>query len=214
MNFGDKLKELRKEKGLSQKDLAEKLNVTQRTVSYYENSQTAPANVEIVAKIADILKVNLDELADNAGNTKIHKLIEKLKNDTEKRFINWEIFENAFCAFIDNDDFECKTFYYKNIFNQQNFPQYANSILNTKQSYFYQFGTGGYFIANFKKDDTVEFALFILVDNREFTFLTNSTSTITLDDLYWSINNSMSSVNSLIDEYLNKDFSVKRHLRI
>lgn len=92
MNFGDKLKELRKEKGLSQKDLAEKLNVTQRTISYYENSTTAPSNAEIVTKIADALNVRLDELAADIGNTKIHKLIEKLKSDTEKNLIQWQVF--------------------------------------------------------------------------------------------------------------------------
>lgn len=206
MNFGDKLKELRKEKGLSQKDLAEKLNVTQRTISYYENSATAPSNAEIVAKIADVLNVRLDELAADIGNTKIHKLIEKLKSDTEKNLIQWQVFENAWDETVDEGGFRY-TLVYKNIFKQQNFPQYANAILNSEQSYFYTFSTGGYFIAKFKKEDNVEFALFILVDEKTFTFLTNSTSTETLEDLYWSINNSNSSVNNLIDEYLSRDFA-------
>lgn len=206
MNFGDKLKELRKEKGLSQKELAEKLNVTQRTISYYENSVTAPSNAEIVAKIADALNVRLDELAADIGNTKIHKLIEKLKSDTEKNLIEWQIFENASNQFFDEYNNPC-TIVYKAYFNQQNFPQYANAILNTEQSYFYAYGTGGYFIAKFKKDDSVEFALFVLVDERTFTFLTNSTSTETLEDLYWSINNSNSSINNLIDDYLSRDFA-------
>lgn len=206
MNFGDKLKELRKEKGLSQKELAEKLNVTQRTISYYENSATAPSNAEIVAKIADALNVRLDELAVDIGNTKIHKLIEKLKSDTEKNLIQWQVFDNAWNETIDEHGYQ-KTLIYKNLFKQQNFPQYANAILNAEQSYFYAFGTGGYFIAKFKKDDTVEFALFILVDERTFTFLTNSTSTETLEDLYWSINNSNSSINNLIDDYLSRDFA-------
>lgn len=206
MNFGDKLKELRKEKGLSQKDLAEKLNVTQRTISYYENSTTAPSNAEIVTKIADALNVRLDELAADIGNTKIHKLIEKLKSDTEKNLIQWQVFENAWYVAIDDHGYH-DTLFYKNIFKQQNFPQYANAILIPDQSYFYTFGSGGYFIAKFKKDDTVEFALFILVEEKIFTFLTNSTSTETLEDLYWSINNSNSAINNLIDDYLNKDFA-------
>ncbi len=206
MNFGDKLKELRKEKGLSQKELAEMLNVTQRTISYYENSPTAPSNAEIVTKIADVLKVRLDELADDTGNTKIHKLIEKLKSDTEKRLIHWQIFEDASGEAVDSNGFIYQL-YYKELFNQQDFPQYANAILNTRQSYFYPFGSGGYFVANFKKDEPVEFALFILVNDQTYTYLTNSTSTVILDDLYWCINNSNSSINNLIDEYLNKDFS-------
>ena len=111
MNFGDKLKELRKEKGLSQKDLAEKLNVTQRTISYYENSTTAPSNAEIVTKIADALNVRLDELAADIGNTKIHKLIEKLKSDTEKNLIQWQVFENAWYVAIDDHGYHDTLFY-------------------------------------------------------------------------------------------------------
>ena len=42
MNFGEKLYELRKEKNLSQEEVAEKLNVTRQTVSKWETNQSTP----------------------------------------------------------------------------------------------------------------------------------------------------------------------------
>ena len=42
MNFGEKLRILRKEKGLSQKDVAEKLKISLRTYSSYELNQRRP----------------------------------------------------------------------------------------------------------------------------------------------------------------------------
>ena len=42
MNIGEKLYELRKEKNLSQEEVAEKLNVSRQTVSKWETNQTTP----------------------------------------------------------------------------------------------------------------------------------------------------------------------------
>ena len=42
MKFGDKLLKLRKLNGMSQEDLAEKLNVTRQTISKWELEQSKP----------------------------------------------------------------------------------------------------------------------------------------------------------------------------
>ena len=206
MNFGDKLKELRKEKGLSQKDLANILGVTQRTISYYESSNTPPANAETVAKLAEALNVRLDELATDIGNTKIHKLIDKLKNDTDKNLIHWEIFSNAFANKTDESNWEY-TITYKDVFDKQNFPQYSNAKLDYEHSYFYIYKSGGYLLAKFLKEDTVEFALFVLINDENYIMLANNNSIETIEDLYWSISNGASSVNNMIDDYLSRDFA-------
>ena len=38
VDFGDRLKELRKQIGLNQAELAEKMSVTKSVISYYENN--------------------------------------------------------------------------------------------------------------------------------------------------------------------------------
>ena len=61
MKFGDKLSKLRKEKGLSQEGLAEKLEVTRQTVSKWELSQTKP-DTDMLVKLADVLGVEVSSL--------------------------------------------------------------------------------------------------------------------------------------------------------
>ena len=58
---GQRIKELRKESGLSQKDLAEKIGVAQNTVTQYEKG-TAKASLDIIVKIAVELKTTTDFL--------------------------------------------------------------------------------------------------------------------------------------------------------
>lgn len=64
MEFGNKLLELRKSKGFSQEQLAEKLNVTRQTISNWELGQTIP-DINQAKKIANIFCISLDELVDN-----------------------------------------------------------------------------------------------------------------------------------------------------
>ena len=61
VNFGEKLKSLRTEMGLTQAELAKKLNVTTSVISYYE-SQTRTPSPEILIKLADIFHVTTDYL--------------------------------------------------------------------------------------------------------------------------------------------------------
>lgn len=61
MTFGEKLFKLRKEKGLSQEALAEKLNTTRQAVSKWENSQGFP-ETEKLLMIGTIFEVSIDYL--------------------------------------------------------------------------------------------------------------------------------------------------------
>lgn len=62
-NFDIKLKEKRKERGVSQKKLAELLSTTQQQISKYENLIDTPSLSRLV-EIAQILGVTLDELVN------------------------------------------------------------------------------------------------------------------------------------------------------
>lgn len=61
VDFGTKLKELRLQAGMTQKDLAAKIGVTKSVVSYYELSERSPSP-EILIKLANIFHVSTDSL--------------------------------------------------------------------------------------------------------------------------------------------------------
>ncbi len=63
MKIGSKLKKLRNDLGLSQQQLAEKLSVSQDTVSLWENDKSLPAT-EYLPQLADIFDVSIDFLLD------------------------------------------------------------------------------------------------------------------------------------------------------
>ena len=75
MEFNNKLYTLRKQRGLSQEELANRLNVTRQTVSKWEVGAPTP-DMEKLAAISELFDVSLDELvldkapqkpADNSG---------------------------------------------------------------------------------------------------------------------------------------------------
>ena len=61
MNFGEKLYRLRKEKGLSQEALAERLNTTRQAVSKWENNQGYPETEKLI-QLAGCFQVTTDYL--------------------------------------------------------------------------------------------------------------------------------------------------------
>ena len=64
MNLGDKILKLRKQKGLSQEQLGEKVDVTRQTISNWELGVTAP-NPEQLKLLSEELNISIDELLEN-----------------------------------------------------------------------------------------------------------------------------------------------------
>ena len=70
MNFSEKLKEIRKNEGLSQEQLAEKIGVSRQAITKWETGKGLP-DVENMVIIAEIFKTTLDELfRDSAAKQK------------------------------------------------------------------------------------------------------------------------------------------------
>ena len=67
MLMGDKLQKLRKERGWSQKHLAEIIGTSGPIVGRYERSEMTPS-VEVAKKLADSFKVTLDYLVDDSDS--------------------------------------------------------------------------------------------------------------------------------------------------
>ena len=61
--FGQSLRKLRKDRGLTQEQLAQRLHVTRQTVSYWENGRTQP-DYETLARIAAELQVPVAALLE------------------------------------------------------------------------------------------------------------------------------------------------------
>ena len=59
--FSAKIKEIRKERKLTQKQMAELLGTTERNYQYYESGAREP-NLETFVEISDILNVSTDYL--------------------------------------------------------------------------------------------------------------------------------------------------------
>ncbi len=61
VNFGERLKKLRKENRLTQSELAKQLHVTKSIISYYELGDRTPST-DILIKLAYIFNVSTDYL--------------------------------------------------------------------------------------------------------------------------------------------------------
>jgi len=64
--FGEKLRELRTKKGITQEILAQKMNVTRQTISGWERGRSEP-DIETLVQLADFFHVTTDELLSMGG---------------------------------------------------------------------------------------------------------------------------------------------------
>ena len=94
MEFHNKLYNLRKQKGLSQEEIANRLNVSRQTISKWEVGDATPDMKKLIA-ISDMFEISLDELVMDKVPTQIGensfkseiaiKLKEKVLTDENKK---------------------------------------------------------------------------------------------------------------------------------
>ena len=77
-SIGETIASLRKKKGMTQNELAEKMNVTDKAVSKWERDLSCP-DVNTISRLAEVLNTSVDELlqAKNKeySNSKLKDLI-------------------------------------------------------------------------------------------------------------------------------------------
>lgn len=61
MNIGEKIFELRKQKNLSQEEVADKLNVSRQTISKWETNQSTP-DFDKIVPLCELFEISTDEL--------------------------------------------------------------------------------------------------------------------------------------------------------
>lgn len=86
MNLNEKLFELRKNKNLTQDEVAEKLNVTRQTVSKWENGQSSP-DFDKIAPLCEIYDVTPNELFTDIPEYK--------QNEKSKEKLSYDEMTNA-----------------------------------------------------------------------------------------------------------------------
>lgn len=79
MDFGDKIKQLRTEKDITQADLADAAGIDVTYLSKIENNHMNPPSHDTIVKIADKLGINEDELLLAAG---------KIPDDVQEKIIS------------------------------------------------------------------------------------------------------------------------------
>ena len=82
MEFNEKLQELRKQKGFTQEELAEKLYVSRTAISKWESGRGYP-NIESLKAIAKFFSVTVDELLSSG---EVLTIAEEDNKRKEKRF--------------------------------------------------------------------------------------------------------------------------------
>lgn len=99
MTFGEKLSSLRKQSNLTQKDLAEKLNVSRQAITKWENDAGLP-DINNLKKISSLFAVTIDELLDykveeiniefKTAEENESEIKKEIKTELETKDINYE----------------------------------------------------------------------------------------------------------------------------
>jgi transcriptional regulator with XRE-family HTH domain len=96
--FGDKIKILRKQKGVTQVNLGKKLGISQAAIAKIESGSTYTISIELGKKIAEALQVNFEELFDIENQKTIKKdksLIAKENIDLKNKLSELEKINNG-----------------------------------------------------------------------------------------------------------------------
>lgn len=112
MKIGEKIKVLRKNNNLTQKELAEKLNVSGQAISNWERQKGYPDIANII-RISEIFNFSLDELIKEDGDLKKILLEQKVKKRT--KMIVTILFLIAYMVILISSLFRIKTVGYKEL---------------------------------------------------------------------------------------------------
>ncbi|MCR5462151.1 MAG: helix-turn-helix domain-containing protein [bacterium] len=87
MDFGANIKEFRTKKGMTQKDLANELNVTAQAVSRWENNEVEPS-ISTINQMAELFNCSIDELfgkVKKQDDQKDDNVVININNENDKK---------------------------------------------------------------------------------------------------------------------------------
>ena len=108
VKIGRFIAECRKKQSLTQMQLAEKLNITDRAVSKWENGKAMPDS-SIMLELCDVLRISVNDLLcgevvtmENYNKELENNLVEmvKQKEEADKRLLSLEIWMGVLCVSV------------------------------------------------------------------------------------------------------------------
>jgi transcriptional regulator with XRE-family HTH domain len=104
--IGERLRQLRKAKKMTQQDVADRLKLAKSTISQYENGVNEP-DADTLAKLAELLDTTTDYLI--TGET-VSKTVDASISPEEREFLRWveENLESSFFYDFDRSPEESK----------------------------------------------------------------------------------------------------------
>ena len=110
MTFGEKIKDLRAQKGISQPELGKRVNVSTRTIASYEAGKSYPKSREVYDRLAEVLGVDVNylkteneefmtEVATQYGTRGVQQA-QRILEETKKMFAGGSLSEDDEIAFM------------------------------------------------------------------------------------------------------------------
>ena len=126
MELSEQLKKYRKQKNLTQRELALKLNVSDKTISSWETGRTYP-DISLLINLSSILEISLDEFLKGDFET-----VEKIDKDLKLKRVykKWLIAVLVVGVILIGGGFFLSTYQYKNVTVDR-----FNPLLETKVGY-------------------------------------------------------------------------------
>jgi len=85
---GERLKALRAERGLTQEEFSELVDIAVRQLSRYETNQSDPTS-EVIARMADVLSVSVDYLLGRTEDRASYVQLDNLTVNEKQALIEW-----------------------------------------------------------------------------------------------------------------------------
>ena len=205
--FGKLIKGIRKNNNLTQKQLADKYNVSYQAVSKWENGKNMP-DMSLIKQISEDFNISLDEMFDCKLKDNNKKISKKNIIIITSCLISFFIILLVFIWYYSSSDFEFKTLSSK----CDNFSICGSISYNSKKSSIY--------ITNIKycgaenKEKYVEIECILYESNKDIekkisSFIYNEKENITLEDFLETVTLSVDDYKKTCKEYSENSLYLK-----
>ena len=100
--FGQRLSRIRKEKGLTQEDIAKRIVISPQAVSKWENDVSSP-DILVLSSLADILGVSVDELLGRENAEHVEQEEKREERKAERETVESEVVDDDDKVYTDDE---------------------------------------------------------------------------------------------------------------